>query len=307
MKSVNLQYRITCKSWILEISYAGCTFQMRIVYKGNYKVMKMIDRTPCDQERSRKISNFDHDLWSPIDTPDPTFIWRSKGALSYNSNRRINHVTKKYQRMNRNINERQRRERLMLTSDSTWSNRHTILEWAKSSHTFPFFNVLILNMLNELPSILDLHFKWDEGSVPTLFSTSCEDTAEIYGFRCDMQFDYMWQTSDGRIGPIWAVVSSASTTRNVLQLQDQNIYFHYGRIWSFIPKSPFEFLLKAFKEFCPDMEQYHFACACSRLNKMPPVNFEFIHPSFSGETSTSSDSRSIREIRIFTHSEYIVT
>lgn len=71
----------------------------------------------------------------------------------------LNHVIEKYQWMNGNITELQKRERLMLTSDSTWSYRHTILQWMKSSDTLPVFNVFILNLLNELPSISELHFK----------------------------------------------------------------------------------------------------------------------------------------------------
>lgn len=54
MKSVNLQHRITCKSWILEISYEGCTFQMRIVYKGNDKFMKIIDRTLATKSEAER-------------------------------------------------------------------------------------------------------------------------------------------------------------------------------------------------------------------------------------------------------------
>ena len=65
----------------------------------------------------------------------------------------LNHVIKKYRMMNQNITVPQRRERLMLTSDNTWSYRHTILEWMKSSDTLPVFDVLILKLLNELPSI----------------------------------------------------------------------------------------------------------------------------------------------------------
>lgn len=65
--------------------------------------------------------------------------------------------------------------------------------------------------------------------------------------------------------------------------------------------------MKAFRALCSGMDPYNFACRCSCLNKMPSINFEFIRSSFSGETSSSSEFRSIRESRIFTHSEYIVT
>lgn len=311
MKPVNLQYWIACVSWIQEISFAGCTFQIKIVSKRNDKFMG------DDRIELLATKNVAERSATLIMICDPPLIIGIQ--LSYQDQmelyrlipaEELNHVIKKYRRMNQNITEHQRRERLMLTSDSTWSYRHTILEWMKSSGTLPLFNVLILKLLNELPSISELHFKWDEGSDPTLISTSCEDhvqATEIYGFRYDKQFDYMWQTSDGRMGPIRAVVSSKFTTRNVFQFQDQYIYFHYGRIWSFIPQTAFEFLMKAFREVCPGMDPYNFDCTCSRLNEMPSINFEFIRSSFSGETSSSSESRSIRESRIFTDSEYVMT